>query len=381
MFLIFHGRFPGEKAAAVFAAKNAEAFADTGMAVTFLAPRRIGRAEKTPAEFYGIKNNFKVVYVPTIDLFFLPFLKRLAFIISYALFSKMVLLYLLLHAQKDDVVYSNEALPLLFASFRFPNTCYEIHDFPRGTRFYRMLFPRVRLAIVTNRWKQKHIAELFSLPEAKLLCEPNAVDIESFSKADSEVSLRRSYGIPEAVFLVGYAGSLRTMGMEKGIETLLRAMKMLGGDFKALIIGGSKSDVNYYTKMSIGMGIEKSLVFTGWVKHSSVPQYLRTCNVLVAPFPKTDHYNFYMSPMKIFEYMAIGVPIVASDLNSIREIVDNDSAFLVEPENAEALAHGISQAVAASSESKKRSGRALEMVRGHSWHKRAERIISRLNTL
>ena len=129
------------------------------------------------------------------------------------------------------------------------------------------------------------------------------------------------------------------------------------------------------------MGIEKSLVFTGWVKHSSVPQYLRACNVLVAPFPKTDHYNFYMSPMKIFEYMAIGVPIVASELNSIREIVDNDSAFLVEPENAEALAHGISQAVAASSESKKRSGRALEMVRGHSWHKRAERIISRLNTL
>ena len=85
--------------------------------------------------------------------------------------------------------------------------------------------------------------------------------------------------------------------------------------------------------------------------------------------------------MKIFEYMASGVPIVASDLNSIREIFDDDAAFLVEPENAGALAHGISQAVAVRGESEKCSSRALEIAKSHSWQKRAERIISRLNTL
>ncbi|MBI2639334.1 MAG: glycosyltransferase family 4 protein [Candidatus Sungbacteria bacterium] len=381
LFLIFHGRFPGEKAAAVFAAKNAEAFADAGVSVTFLAPRRLGRSRNTPAEFYGVKNNFKVVYLPTIDLLFLPFFKRLAFAASYIVFSKMVLLYLLFFAKKDAVVYSNEALPLLFASLRFPNTVYEVHDFPRNTRFYKTLFRRVRFAVVTNRWKQGRIAELFDVPAERLFYEPNAVDVESFSGAGNGVLLRKSYDIPEETFLIGYAGSLRTMDMEKGVGTLFSAMKLLGPDFKALIIGGSKEDADYYKRMASGMGIERKLIFTGWVKHSSVPQYLKMCDVLISPFPKNDHYNFYMSPMKIFEYMASGVPIVASDLNSIREIIDDASAFLVEPENAEALAEGINRAVTDRTESRRRAVRALEIAGDHTWKKRTERIIGRLSTL
>lgn len=380
MFFILHGRFPGEKAAAVFAAKNAEAFADAGMAVTFLAPRRIGMAKKTPAEFYGIKNNFKMVYVPTIDLFFLPFLKRFAFVVSYVLFSKMVLMYLLLHAQKDDVIYSNEALPLLLASVRFPNTFYEVHDFPKETRFYRVLFSRIRLAIATNRWKQKKIAELFNMSAEKLLYAPNAVDFSKFEHADGTAIRQQYFGTKDAI-VIGYVGALRTMGVEKGVGTLLQAMRVLGGAFEALIIGGDAADIAYYRKLAADRGVADRLIFTGWVKHDEVPHYLKACDILVAPFPADDHYRFYMSPMKLFEYMASGRPIVASDIASIREVVDETMVFFARPDDPRSLASTIQMVFTSSKEAKRRSENARRESRKYTWEARAEKIIETMRVV
>ena len=60
LFLIFHGRFPSEKAASLFAAKSCEAFADCGAEVTLIVPRRFGRAAESPYEYYGKKRNYKI---------------------------------------------------------------------------------------------------------------------------------------------------------------------------------------------------------------------------------------------------------------------------------------------------------------------------------
>src|SRR3989338_8945685 len=117
LFLIFHGRFPSEKAAALFAAKSAEAFAASGQEVVMLVPRRFGRFKESAYNFYGLERNFKIVFLPTLDLFALPFFKRFAFGLSFVLFSVFSFSYLIFRARRGDIIYSNETLPLLFSSF------------------------------------------------------------------------------------------------------------------------------------------------------------------------------------------------------------------------------------------------------------------------
>lgn len=372
LFLIFHGRFPGEKAASIFNAKSAEAFAEAGLSVTVLAPRRLGRVKETPARYFGVKENFKTVYLPIVDIFAVPFLRRFAFIKSYATFSLSVFVYVLFVAKRGDIIYSNESLPLLFATFLIRRTFYEVHDFPRLHLFNRMLFSRVSGVVSTNRWKRDELVRRFKTSPKKILYEPNAVDTFRFGSAVGN-TVRQKLPLPTGTIVVGYAGTLKTMGMEKGIHQLLEAIAALPPRFRCLIIGGLKPDIEGYRQETKKLGISDRVVFAGWMHYDSVPEHLAACDVLVAPFPKTEHYDLFMSPMKLFEYMAVGKPIVASRLHAIEEVVSDESAFLVEPGDAKALASGI-MAAASDPSAREKVRRAQEIAHEHTWVKRAERI-------
>ena len=87
LYLIFHGRFPSEKAASIMAAKSAESLAEAGFEVVLLAPRRIKREKKRAADFYNIKDNFKIKFLPTVDIYDLPIVGFLAFYVSFIIFS------------------------------------------------------------------------------------------------------------------------------------------------------------------------------------------------------------------------------------------------------------------------------------------------------
>lgn len=374
LFLIFHGRFPSEKAAALFAAKSAEVFADKGLSVVLVAPRRLGRLEESAFKFYGLKENFKVVFLPTIDLFKVPFLKRFAFPVSFGLFSLFSFLYLLFRAKPGDIIYSNESLPLLMASFAFPKTVYEIHDFPRNNFYYRAVFRRVAFFIATNRWKKGKLLEIFKISEEKITVEQNAVSLEEFGRVASREEARKTLSFPLETKLVCYVGALRTMGMEKGIGILLEAFKSVAG-CQLLVVGGSVEDVEFYKKVAHDYGIIDRIIFTGFVSHKQVPLYLRAADILVAPFPKSDHYEFYMSPMKIFEYMASGRPIVATDLESIREILDNGTAVFVKPDDQKSLEEGINKLLTDEQFGVQIADKAYQKVLQHTWGKRAGRIL------
>ena len=158
LFLIFHGRFPSEKAASLFAAKSFEAFADLGYEVTLLAPRRLGVMRSDTYDFYGTRKNFHIVYLPTIDLFWVPLFSRIAFLVSLIVFSFATWGYLLVRSNRSSIIYSNEHLPLFLASFVRKNTFYEVHDMPEQNHlFYSLLLRRIKGAIITNRWKLKKI--------------------------------------------------------------------------------------------------------------------------------------------------------------------------------------------------------------------------------
>lgn len=81
-------------------------------------------------------------------------------------------------------------------------------------------------------------------------------------------------------------------------------------------------------------GVEDKFVFTGFVRHEEVPKYLSAADIAVAPynprgFEKMEKYGFYFSPIKIFEYMSCGKPVVASNLNIIRDVITESRCGLL----------------------------------------------------
>jgi glycosyltransferase involved in cell wall biosynthesis len=120
------------------------------------------------------------------------------------------------------------------------------------------------------------------------------------------------------------------------------------------------------------------VIFTGAVEHDRVPALLDACDILIAPHvPLADGSEFFGSPTKIFEYMAMGKAIVASRLGQIGEVLSHEeTALLVEPGNVNELAAAIAR-VAGSSELRARLGaNAREAaVENHTWDHNARRVL------
>src|SRR3989344_154928 len=99
IFVIFHGRFPSERAAAIYAAQHAASLS-AHVPVVLVVPRRLGRAALPPGL---LPPSVRVVYLPTLDLFWIPLLSCVAFFLSYSVFSCSVFFHLLVHLKKEDI--------------------------------------------------------------------------------------------------------------------------------------------------------------------------------------------------------------------------------------------------------------------------------------
>ena len=406
IFYLINSRMPTEKAEGVEAMKLCEAFAkargytrsddntaDTrgnyisgnqrsnqresaSIEVEMVAPRRLNKIKEDPFAFYGVERNFKIVKLPVIDL--IPFLSsKIIFWIEAISFSVSCLIYLLIYSKKEDIIFSHDQISLFLISFLRKNAFYDIHDFPRGGfGLYGCLFKNLAGIITTNKWKREQLIKKFKLNENKILSWPNGVDLEKFDLKISKEEARKKLDLPQDKILVGYVGMLKTMGMGKGIETAIGALKFLLENVMLVLVGGSEEDVDEYEKAAERAGLVEKVNFVGWVKHELIPYYLKAFDVLIAPFPRNDHYEFYMCPMKILEYMASKRPIVASDLNSIRELISEKESVLIQPESEEALAAGIKQIIENQQFADEISSSAFNKAQNFTWQNRAQAIIN-----
>ena len=113
-----------------------------------------------------------------------------------------------------------------------------------------------------------------------------------------------------------------------------------------------------------------------------MPAKLADADVLVLPNPRSAISNAFTSPLKLFEYMGSGRPIVASDLPSLREVLrDGENAILVEPGNPQALVAGIERIKKDEALGRRLAAQALQDVQAFTWAKRAERLEQLLTTV
>ena len=114
----------------------------------------------------------------------------------------------------------------------------------------------------------------------------------------------------------------------------------------------------------------------GYKPHAEIPYWLKAADILVLPNTEKDHFSeYYTSPLKMFEYMASKRPIAASDLPSIRDILNEENAIFFEPDNAESLASAINQLLEDEVFAKKITHQAHQDVQKYTWDNRAKEIL------
>jgi glycosyltransferase involved in cell wall biosynthesis len=172
---------------------------------------------------------------------------------------------------------------------------------------------------------------------------------------------------------VGYAGHLYAW---KGVDILLQAIAKVPS-VRGLIVGGhgKEQDLSRLRALAGSLGIAERVTFTGQVPPSAVPALLARASVLVLPNPASAISTRATSPLKLFEYMAAGRAIVASDLPALREVLTHEvNGLLVAPGDPDALAAGIRR-LAGDPDLRDRVARtAHDTAAEYSWSRRAERL-------
>jgi glycosyltransferase involved in cell wall biosynthesis len=173
--------------------------------------------------------------------------------------------------------------------------------------------------------------------------------------------------------LVVYAGHLYPW---KGVDTLLDALALVSG-LGARIVGGhpAEPDLDRLTARAAALGLSDRVTFTGQVAPGDVAAHLAAADVIVLPNSQSAISARYTSPLKLFEALAAGRAIVASNLSALAEVLtDGQNALLVAPDDAAALAAALARLVADPALARRLARAAYDAAPAYTWAKRAERL-------
>ena len=178
---------------------------------------------------------------------------------------------------------------------------------------------------------------------------------------------------------VVYCGRLNPW---KGVDTLIEAMRWLPG-YRLTVVGGVDDRcLDRARALAAELDVSGRIDFPGYVPYQEVWGYLDRARVAVLPTRGGEYAiaDRYTSPMKLLEYMMCGVPVVASDLPPIREVLqDGVTAKLVTPNSPKALAEGMLALLKDEPLARQIAGRARERALHYTWENRAQKIIDLLN--
>jgi glycosyltransferase involved in cell wall biosynthesis len=201
---------------------------------------------------------------------------------------------------------------------------------------------------------------------------PNGVDSENFRPDIAPEGIDRLAGR----FVLGFVGSLKPW---HGIEYLMSAFHALAQTDSCyhLMIVGDGPLRGWIEGYAAGAGITDQITITGWAEYARLPGLLTAMDVAVAPYPALD--DFYFSPLKLYEYMAAGLPVVASHIGQIANVInDGHNGILVKPGDAEGLMVALER-LRCNRHMRKEIGKAARSTaEARTWQDNAKQVINTL---
>ncbi len=362
---IANARIPTERANGIQIVHMCEAFAEAGADVELVVPWRFNPLKEDAYQYYGVKKNFSIRRVPSLDLVGFGkmgfFIQEWTFLISATFF--------LLLFRKGRMVYVRGERLARGAHAVVPQSSIvlESHMMPRDFDVYENIFRQVRGVVVITKYYEQ---ELRDKGVANVLYAPDAVTIHDFDIGVSKEDARKRLGLPLNKKLAIYTGHLYAW---KGVDVLARAAEFLQENMEAVFVGGSPVDIAPFRKK---YGADARIRIVGQRPYKEIPLYLQAADVLVLPNTATEAVSrWYTSPIKLFEYMASGRPIIAADLPSIRDVLNEKNAVLVPPDEPEVLARAIADLCVDPARAGRVATEARREVEQFTWQKRAQSIL------
>lgn len=373
MKYITNTRMPTEKAHGYQICKMCEEFSNAGVDVELIVPTRKNKIYKSIFEYYSINNNFKIRYIKVFDfLRFEKFFLNKAFYLNTIFF---LIRLVFIKIKKEDLIYTRDDKLLPLFMFFKRRVIWECHSLPKKSNKYSNIFKSCyRFIVLTNELKNMLIDS--GVDCKKILVSPSAVDISKFDINIKKDDARKELKLPIDKIILGYTGNFKTNGMDKGINDILKAIKILNNkNFLFVAVGGSSEDINFYKKISQDIGVDDQVIFLERVDLSKLAVYQKSFDILLMPFPFNKHYAYFMSPLKMFEYMSSGRPIIASNLPSICEILDEKACLFCNSDDPFDLANKIINLSGNELLAENLSKEAYKKVFDYNWENRAKKII------
>jgi len=313
---------PSRTANSINVMKMCHTFALLGHEVTLLAPWTKKLEEKNVDDlfsYYGITANFKLkkIYSPNIK-----YLKKKIY--SYLCLKEV-------RKINPDFVYGrNDMFAFYLTQQNGFLSLFEQHEPFVKNDFEHLMFKKfikqkieeTKLITISNKLKDIY-SDKYNILEDSIIVAQSATEL-----FDNE-TLPNNIQYSKNKINIGYIGSLFK---GRGIEIIIElAKKFIDFDFH--IIGGRQEDIDFWKAKSKGIS---NLIFYGFINPKETYKYRNMCDILLAPYQNKTEGNRnsdYMSPIKIFEYMAAKKAIICSDMPAIRESINENHAVLVKNNN------------------------------------------------
>jgi len=355
--------FPAPKASSLQVMQMCAAFTEAGALVKLVARRR--EPQEDVFGYYGLKPIFKF---ETRQFSSLPrasdiFQARAA----------------LAEPGRDWICYTRgqDLIAPWLALWRGAWGLVEAHGRPATARQRMMLnwiarHPRGRLIVISEPLREIYQRE-YGLAAT---VAPDGVDLGRFDPTLTAEVARQALGLEPGPWVI-YVGGLYE---GRGLETLFEAVA--GLPVKLLIVGGrDAAEVAVWRKRAEALGIQ-SARFEGYQPPARTPMYMAAADILAMPYgartltPSGEDTTAWMSPLKLYEYLAAGRPIVASDLPVLRRVLKHgENALLAPPDDVAGLRKALTKLVTDAPLAQRLSQAARDNAISHTWLARAKMIL------
>lgn len=365
-------QFPSTRAHSIQVMKVTQALAQNGEEVVLYLPGKEPPAWQELADQYGLIEPFEIITLPT-----RPGLKRLDFSLAGVKSARR---------WGAQLVYTRMLWVALFAGLRAMPFVLEMHDLPSGTfgphiyrRILRMKAPKLVVYITSA---LKTLADQRFGVAARVgeyLIAPDGVDLERYSDLPKPAAARKKLALEEAM-TAGYSGGFYP---GRGLE-LMQQLARAFPQVRFLWIGGNDDQVEWWRARLKEADIH-NVQLTGFIPNSQLPLYQAAADILVMPYSRAfggsggGDISAVSSPMKLFEYMAAGRCILASDLPVLREVLNDQTAAFFEIENFSDLREKFAELLTDGTRREKLASAAKSAVNAYSWKTRMTGIMRVMN--